>query len=371
MVSDGNGIKTEQIDLPPKNEVNGAPSTEGVTLIHLSDIHVGMTSQGWMWPTLKKAFLEDLQRMVGKIGGVDLVIFSGDLTQKGTEEEFGKLTEILEETWAVMMEGGRAPLLFPVPGNHDLVRPDASAAATKALIRWWQDEDLRTQFWHTQSNEYRELVQNAFSNYKTWLASLSKANISTPPFQFGILAGDAAASCAVRSKRIGLIGLNSAWLHLADGDYKGQLAIDTRQLHAVTADAPDDWCAANDFNLLVTHHPASWLHPVNQSSWRSEVFLPSRFDCHIFGHMHYPASTSIAEGGGSSRRQIQGASLFGLEHVRGATIRTHGYSAIQLYGGSTQRSVRGGRGFSDGGVSGFLPVQYSNRRAEIHEETKT
>jgi ankyrin repeat protein len=32
---------------------------------------------------------------------------------------------------------------------------------------------------------------------------------------------------------------------------------------------------------------------------------------------------------------------------------------------------RGGRGFPDRGVSGFLPVQYSNRRAEIHEETKT
>jgi len=33
--------------------------------------------------------------------------------------------------------------------------------------------------------------------------------------------------------------------------------------------------------------------------------------------------------------------------------------------------VRGGLGISDRGVSGFLPVQYSNRRTEIHEETKT
>jgi hypothetical protein len=32
---------------------------------------------------------------------------------------------------------------------------------------------------------------------------------------------------------------------------------------------------------------------------------------------------------------------------------------------------RGGRGFSDRGVSGNLPGQYSNRRTEIHEETKT
>jgi DNA invertase Pin-like site-specific DNA recombinase len=35
------------------------------------------------------------------------------------------------------------------------------------------------------------------------------------------------------------------------------------------------------------------------------------------------------------------------------------------------RILRGGHGFSGRGVSGFLPVQYSNRRTEIHEETKT
>jgi hypothetical protein len=34
-------------------------------------------------------------------------------------------------------------------------------------------------------------------------------------------------------------------------------------------------------------------------------------------------------------------------------------------------SVRGGFGFSDRGVSGLLPGQYSNRRADIHEKAKT
>lgn len=33
--------------------------------------------------------------------------------------------------------------------------------------------------------------------------------------------------------------------------------------------------------------------------------------------------------------------------------------------------LRGGFEISDAGVSGFLPVQYSNRRTEIHEETET
>jgi transposase-like protein len=35
------------------------------------------------------------------------------------------------------------------------------------------------------------------------------------------------------------------------------------------------------------------------------------------------------------------------------------------------RYLRGGSGFSDGGVSGVLSGQYSNRRADIHEKAKT
>jgi hypothetical protein len=330
--------------LPPE-KVSQLPdrslSSSNVSIIHLSDLHVGMTPQGWMWPTVKKAFLEDLRRLLGKIGSVELVIFSGDLAQIADAGEYERLTQILQETWEVIMAAcGSAPFLFPVPGNHDLVRPSTSAAAFKALSRWWMDDELREQFWHPESNEYQELIEAAFANYTTWRGSLRKTNIPAPDFQSGTLPGDVATFCTIRGKRVGLIGLNSAWLQLADGDYKQRLAVDTRQLHNLTGGRPDDWCAANDFNILVTHHPASWLHPTNQDSWRSEIYLPSRFDCHLHGHMHEAASTSIVEGGGAGRRHIQGSSLFGLERVHGGIARIHGYSVIQLAGDRSQRVIR-------------------------------
>jgi len=40
-------------------------------------------------------------------------------------------------------------------------------------------------------------------------------------------------------------------------------------------------------------------------------------------------------------------------------------------GSVIEYEVRGGFGFSDRGVSGVLPGQYSNRRADIHEKAKT
>jgi len=45
--------------------------------------------------------------------------------------------------------------------------------------------------------------------------------------------------------------------------------------------------------------------------------------------------------------------------------------ALQLVVWASSAMIRGGAGFSDTGVNGFLPGQYSNRRAEIHEKAKT
>ena len=62
---------------------------------------------------------------------------------------------------------------------------------------------------------------------------------------------------------------------------------------------------------------------------------------------------------------VKGASLAGIaaENLESAS----GIGARTL----ASWELRGGSGISDSGVSGFLPVQNSNRRTEIHEETKT
>jgi quinol monooxygenase YgiN len=55
-------------------------------------------------------------------------------------------------------------------------------------------------------------------------------------------------------------------------------------------------------------------------------------------------------------------------------MHTRDYCAAlvsRLSGLYDERCYRGGFGFSDRGVSGVLPGQYSNRRADIHEKAKT
>lgn len=62
--------------------------------LHLTDLHVGMGSQKWLWPSVKHAVIADIEKLASKTKGIDLVIFSGDLVQSGKKEEFDKLDEI-------------------------------------------------------------------------------------------------------------------------------------------------------------------------------------------------------------------------------------------------------------------------------------
>jgi tetratricopeptide (TPR) repeat protein len=130
---------------------------------------------------------------------------------------------------------------------------------------------------------------------------------------------------------VGLLALNSAWLQISSGDYKGRLSVDPRQINAITDNSPSKWTSKNTHNILFTHHPSDWLHKDALALWHSEINPSGRFDIHLFGHMHEPDATSHSHGGGEMRRSLQGASLFGLERIeRSQILRIHGYSVGKI-----------------------------------------
>lgn len=93
------------------------------TWLHFTDLHVGLTSQGWLWPTLKHLLYLDIRKVIEKSGPPDVVIFSGDLTQQGLDAEYDQLTRVLSELWSEFKIIGFLPNLIAIPGNHDLIRP--------------------------------------------------------------------------------------------------------------------------------------------------------------------------------------------------------------------------------------------------------
>lgn len=308
--------------------------------IHFSDIHVGVGDQDWLWPRSDFLLMSDLERVHKRAGNFDLLIFSGDLTQQGSSEEFDRFSEIVRRITQRLSEFGPVPKLVTVPGNHDLRRPAPESAGGAMLRKFASQPELHKSFWKEYQEgyvppegdlSYKKFIDTAFAPYLSWRDAVVGEGLHAKPAAIGYLPGDASYKIECDGGICGVVGLNSSWLQLGAGDYEKQLHVDPRQLQAVTNDRPDEWSAANDYNLVMTHHPVEWLHPECARYWNSDINPPGRFDLHLFGHMHEPRSASIALGGAEARRSIQAASLFGLEtYGDGSKQRIQGYSANRL-----------------------------------------
>ena len=298
--------------------------------LHISDLHAGQDTQNWLWPGLQTTFFDDLDRLIPAMGGLDLVIFSGDLTQRGSQGDFDTLKRMLERIWAKFEELHCKPQLFMVPGNHDLVRPDESDPITVAMQAWWGNNTVKDAFWKSPTNPYLQFVEAAFAGYSKFRSDLLSAGFPLCPITEGVLPGDCSHVFIKDGLRVGLVGLNSTFLQLSNVE-DPKLDLDVRQLLAVTGNEPDGWCRANHANLLITHHPSSWLAEAAVQHLNAEIYPPARFTAHLFGHMHVPDVEARSKGGSADRKLIQAASLYGLrKYANGKHDRIHGYSGARL-----------------------------------------
>jgi hypothetical protein len=296
--------------------------------LHISDLHAGQDTQDWLWPGLQTHFFDDLERLIPAMGGLDLVIFSGDLTQRGSEKDFSTLRLMLDRIWTKFDALGCRPQLFMVPGNHDLARPDSADPVAVALQTWWENATVKDAFWKSTDNVYKRFIDQTFVGYTSFRQELMRDGFPLCPTTDGLLPGDCSHVFVKDGLRLGLVGLNSTFLQLGGSS---KLDLDVRQLLAVTDSDPDTWCRSNHVNLLVTHHPASWLSESAIQHLRAEIYPPARFTAHLFGHMHTPDVEALGKGGSADRKMIQAASLYGLrKYDNGKHDRIHGYSGARL-----------------------------------------
>lgn len=299
--------------------------------LHLTDFHQGMRDQDWLWPGVKEIFFEDLRRLHDKSGPWDLVLFTGDLTQRGSAEEFQKVEQLLAQLWNYLAQLGSSPKLLAVPGNHDLVRPNAKEPAVRWLQRWLDEPEIQKEFWEDAASSYRQVVTKAFENYITWW---ERQPFKPEHLKVGILPGDFSATLEKNGAKLGILGLNTSFLQLTGDNYEGKLAIHPRQFHqACDGDGPA-WAKQHDACLLLTHHPPSWLTPDAQAHLNGEITARGRFAVHLCGHLHEADSKEIVQGGTEARRIWQGRSLCGLEYFEtkaGQRLdRLHGYTAGKI-----------------------------------------
>ncbi len=303
-----------------------------ITWLHLTDLHWGMEGQEYRWPNIRESLKRDMRKLRDKHGPWDLVFFTGDMAFKGRFDQFEKAQRLLQNLWQEVGVDNPRQLIVAVPGNHDLIQPDPSEAPVVALEEWHKKSEVVKTFWDNPNSDYRRVVQEAFTDYESWWHDQHAAKFL--PFLPGILPGDFSLTIEKDGVRLGVIGLNTAFLQLTDNDYKGKLTLDAKQLHKVCNGDPPKWAQSHHACILLTHHPPEWLSSEGQGELDREILPSGQFAVHLFGHMHKPMQREITVGGGPLRRQWQGPSFFGIEHYQeeGKDFeRIHGYTFGKMW----------------------------------------
>lgn len=292
--------------------------------LHLSDLHQGIDGQNWFWPNVREIIFEDIAKLHRLSGPWDIVFFTGDITQSGRTEEFDKSEKTLHQLFEHLMDLGSNPVFVHVPGNHDLTRPNTKKPEVKLLQRWDIETDIQREFWNDSNSPYRKIVNESFENYQTWSRSSSIPGLLK--VTYGPLPGDFSATFEKDDLKIGILGVNSAFLQLTEDDFNGRLAIGLPQFHESCGGDGPKWAQSHALCFLMSHHPVDWLGENAQKIVRGEIAPPGRFAAHLFGHMHESRTETVTIGGTLPLRSWQAPALFGLEKFGSQDEnRVHGY----------------------------------------------
>lgn len=301
-----------------------APS---IRWLHLSDLHAGCAGIA-LRNELFDELSAEIRGMAEEIGPLDLILFTGDLAYSGAEDDYDEVVDVHKRIlgWLrAVHPGAPAPLLFAVPGNHDLLWPSGSLRRECRILRDYEDGDdddireLRKQLW---TRKDPDLLAPLFKAYSAWqqehvikpLEQAQRQGDRCKLIHASFFPGDLSTIIEKGGFTLSLVGLNSSWLQYMGGNFEGRLHIPIEQFQAaLPVDVPGDFFDGSDAAFLLMHHPPSWLSPAARGVFDGAIYKPERFDLCLFGHMHEARAETLSRAGGKPRHFFQAPSLFGLE----------------------------------------------------------
>jgi formylglycine-generating enzyme required for sulfatase activity/energy-coupling factor transporter ATP-binding protein EcfA2 len=294
-----------------------------LTLLHLSDLHIrDDAEQKTDCSMVLDPLLERLEADYKKGLQPELVLISGDIAFQGIKAEYELALPFLKDVLKVL--GLDEDRLYLVPGNHDVQRKayrprDIPAYETNREINEELSDDGYRADLLKGMRDYFAFIREHFPHMKSGHGDLA-------PFVN-----------RVKSKSgqyIGLVGLNSAWMHRTPKpgeDDKGRLAIGQYQIKSAFEELAGMGGTAATVALF--HHPLSWLAPMDRQV--CEKYLNRTIA--LAGHLHEPGG-GFFQGFSGQMVQIQaGGAYLGSDSNWPSRYQ---YIGIDLGGGSLRLDFR-------------------------------
>ena len=301
-----------------------------IAYIHFSDLHIGQKYTNQYLSNAKDIVLQDLVFMLNELKALDVVFFTGDMVQSGIESEYADFMEWFCVIKDCITKYGYNPYYLFVPGNHDLERSKDTKSSTHKMIKssWITDDELRNELMWEKGNEYYKYCDSRFSAYSSFVEKFYENNKKPSVYQTGIIPGDFYAELEVGECKVGVVGLNSAFLQIDGDNYMKKLGIYHRQINGIFGN--EDYIIrlkSCDMSLLMTHHDPDWYEEHSKSDYDVNIMSSGKFAEHLCGHNHIPKARMTSYNYGTTRNLSIGPSLFGVELKDKEYERIHGYHA--------------------------------------------
>jgi len=237
------------------------------TILHISDIHIESGTdkkfdRSVVLDPLLKRVKEDFNRGLKP----EFIVVTGDIAYKGLKEEYDLATAFFNDLLTTLELG--PDKIFIVPGNHDVNRKKYRPSDVPVYSNM---KGLNDELEHYRADLFKGM-EDYFAFVKTYPHLQTIADDLIPfvvPFT------------SVAGKKLGIVGLNSAWMCRKSPDEK-EVAIGEFQIK----NAQNELAKLGDIdlNLYLFHHSINYLWPEDKAICRG--YLDGERSILLTGHLH-------------------------------------------------------------------------------------
>jgi predicted phosphodiesterase len=262
-----------------------------IRYLHLSDFHVGKDdyAQGNMF----KEIVNHVREKQEQNWVPDLVFITGDIANHGLSNEYEIFAyEFLAELYSILGTDWQGTILA-VPGNHDVDRSEVEFLERDKIFQ------ADHQVFEPTETGLRKRQKALLNGVKAYITN---DDIHSPKNWLDSPAGTFFQVLEVRSVKLGVVGINTAWLSKDDRD-KGNLTPGVDLVNKALEQVQN--C---DARIVLGHHPLDWL--IEREADRIRQIFGRYGVLYLHGHLHQARAKVEENSAGRSFLNIQAGAAF-------------------------------------------------------------